>query len=95
MRPTLKFLHELSSAGIIGALLTHLVLLSVASATPVEYATLRRAIEVLTRWVLLPSLAVVLLSGLFAIAVHRPYHSTGWPWLKALTGIALFEGTLG
>lgn len=95
LRPTLKFLHELSSAGIIGALLAHLVLLTVATTTAMEYATLRRGIELLTRWVLLPSLAVVLISGLLAIAAHRPFHSAGWPWIKALTGIALFEGTLG
>jgi hypothetical protein len=95
-RRVLKILHEVSSSGIVGAIAAHLAVLSVASTTQMlEYAAVRRGIEVITQWVLLPSLAVVLVTGLLAIAVHRPFHSAGWAWLKLALGMAMFEGTLG
>jgi hypothetical protein len=37
---------------------------------------------------------LVLISGLLAIAATRAYMDQGWPWLKALTTVAMFEGTL-
>jgi hypothetical protein len=95
-RRVLKILHEISTSGVIGAIGAHLALLSVASTTQmIEYAVVRRGIEVITRWVLLPSLAVVLVTGLFAMAVHRPFHGAGWALLKLALGMTMFEGTLG
>ncbi|MFO0635353.1 MAG: hypothetical protein U0168_21100 [Nannocystaceae bacterium] len=42
----------------------------------------------------MPSLLVVLVSGLCAIAVHHPFHNAGWAWLKAATTLLVLEGTL-
>lgn len=44
---------------------------------------------------MLPSLGLVLATGLFAIALHPPYHSARWAWLKAATTLLILEGTLG
>jgi len=96
MKRLLKLLHELAGIGMTGALATHLILLLVlpTDASLADYATLRKAIVAIHNWLLFPSLALVLVSGLAAMAVHYPFTQARWVWAKALTGIALFEGTL-
>lgn len=59
-----------------------------------EYATMRHAILLISEWLLLPSLLVVLASGLFAMALHHPFHNAGWAWIKAATTVLILEGTL-
>jgi hypothetical protein len=39
-------------------------------------------------------MAVVVLSGLIALAATRAYLDAGWAWLKALLGLSVFEATL-
>lgn len=96
MRLLLKFLHEISGIGVIGSLAAYLVLVATANPDSVnEYAAVRHGIAMLCKWVLLPSLALVLISGLLAIAVTRPFMEARWVWVKALLGISMFEGTLG
>lgn len=47
----------------------------------------------------MPSLGLTLIAGLLAIAASPAFHNSGWAWLKAATGILLFEsgfvGVLG
>jgi len=96
MRRLIKFLHEIGTVGMMGALAAQLILVFRSRAMPpAPYAALRMSIETLTQWLLLPSLTLVLLSGLIAIAVHPPYHNAGWAWVKALLGVSVLEGTLG
>ncbi len=96
MKRLLKLLHELAGIGITGALACQLVLLARAPAdiTLPAYAALRQAIVAIHGWILLPSLALVLVSGLAAMALHYPFAQSRWVWAKAITGIGLLEGTL-
>ena len=91
----LKFVHLIASAGLIGALGVYLVLvLKAPGESAVEFAAIRNGIHIATRWVLMPSLLLVLVSGLLSIAAHRPFMNAGWVWVKAVLGISMFEGTL-
>lgn len=95
MRKTLKILHTLAACGLIGGVLAHMVLLAAAPQdTPQTYADVRQTIAALGNYVLLPSLGVVLVSGLLSMAVHKPYQEKWWAWIKAATGIGTFESVL-
>lgn len=95
MRKLLKLLHTLGACGLIGGLAGFMVLLAVAPQdTPQAVADARRALAALSSFVLIPSLAVTLISGVFSLSIHRPFHDMGWVWAKALLGLAMFEGTL-
>lgn len=93
----LKLLHTLGAVGLAGGLACYIVLLLVAP-SPIAidaYASSRGAIAAVCKWLVLPSLLLVLTSGLLAIAANRVYMNARWAWLKALLGLAMFEGTLG
>lgn len=96
VRRALKFLHEIATVGLMGALVAQLILAgSGAALSDSDHAVLRAAILLLSKWLLLPSLGLVLATGLFALAVHPPYHNARWAWLKAATTLLILEGTLG
>jgi hypothetical protein len=44
--------------------------------------------------VLLPSLAIALVTGLLSMAAHQPFQDMRWVWIKALLGLSMFESTL-
>lgn len=52
------------------------------------------AMAQIATWVFLPSMALTLLSGVLAIAATPAFHDAGWVWVKAATGILVFEGGL-
>lgn len=94
-RRFLKFLHEVGTAGLMGACAAQLVLSYAAEGKPpVELAAMRQAILLISEQVLLPSLVVVLCSGLLAWAFHRPYHGALWALIKVALTVLVFEGTL-
>ena len=94
-RRSLKALHEIAAFGSGGGLAACLVIgLTARIASPAEFAASREAIAAIARYVLLPSLAVVLVTGLLAIAATRAFHEAGWAWVKALLGLSVFEATL-
>jgi len=94
-RKSLKILHSLASCGLIGGLACYMILLVYAPQENAEaYADLRQGIAAISDYVLLPSLAVALITGFLSMAVHRPYQDRGWALLKAALGILMFKGTL-
>ncbi len=94
-RRSLKALHEIAAIGSGGALAACLVIgLTANTASPSDFAAARLAIAGIARYVLLPSLALVLVTGMLAIAATRAFHDAGWAWLKALLGLSVFEATL-
>lgn len=91
----LKALHQIGGIGLAGSLAACIVLVLTAPTDSLAgYAAVRQGIAAISQWLLVPSLAIVLVSGLLAIAANRAYHDAGWAWIKALLGIVMFEGTL-
>lgn len=90
----MKFLHTMGAIGTMGAMACLLVMLGVTPAPTslAGYALMRGAMGAVSTWVFLPSLGLVLVAGLLAIAVNRRYHDAGWAWIKLATGILVFEG---
>ena len=97
MRKALKFLHTLGRVGLLGTFMTLVIVLALLP-DPLQdihgYAALTELVDRLARWVLLPSLAITLVSGLLSIGAVTAFHSAGWAWLKLATGVVMFEGTL-
>jgi len=96
MRKTLKFFHTIGGIGLTGALVVQLLMLQNMPpvAELVAYATARGQMGLISQWVLFPSLAIVLVSGLLSMAWTDAFHSQGWVWMKLALGISVFEGTL-
>jgi hypothetical protein len=92
----MKLLHSLSSIGLTGGLATYMLVLWAGPdiSSLAEYSAMRTALAAVATWLLVPSMVVVLVSGLWAMAIHYPYHEAPWVWLKALSGILIFEATL-
>lgn len=96
MRRLMKFLHTASAIGLAGGLSAYMLALSAAPdiSSVAEYSALRNSLATVSTWLILPSMVVVLASGLLSIAVHRPFHNAIWAWIKAASGILIFEETL-
>jgi hypothetical protein len=95
MRQLMKFLHTVSSAGIVGGIVAYALILLYAPQSDVqEYADMRQTISAVCQYMIMPSLGISLITGLLAMAVHRPFQELRWVWVKALLGISMFEATL-
>ena len=96
MRHTLKFLHTMGSIGITGGLAAYmLVLVMLPQGAALEtQLVMRDGLALLSKWLILPSMLVVLLSGLLAIAANTAFLEAPWVWIKGLAGILVFETTL-
>lgn len=93
---TLKLAHVAGSTGFCAALLA---LLALHASLPEpgfteEFVMLRIAMGNVAKWLLLPSTALVVVTGLFSMAASDVYKNAGWVWLKLATGILVLEGTL-
>jgi hypothetical protein len=94
-RRSLKALHEIAALGLGGGLAACLIINLAFQGGPQEsFVAARVAFDAIARYLLIPSLATILLSGLLSIAATRALHDVGWAWVKALLGISLFEATL-
>ncbi len=90
-----KTVHDLASITFGGALVACIVLNQmVPRDTLAEFAAARALHAAIAQYLLVPSMAVVVLSGLLALAATRAYMGAGWAWLKALLGLGVFEATL-
>lgn len=96
MRKLLKFLHTMGGIGLTGALLVQLLMLQhMPDTAQLEaYVAARLQMGMVAQWVLFPSLAVVLVSGLLSMAWTDAFHGAGWVWMKLALGVSTFEGTL-
>lgn len=78
-----KMLHEVASIGFGGAPAACLVINHVADRSPLaQFAAARHAFEAIAKYVLPPSMAVVVISGLLAVMFTRAHMDAGWAWLK-------------
>ena len=73
-RRLLKILHTLGAVGTLGALAACIVVSARGAQEPLAaFAATRVAIAVIAKWLLVPSLGLVLTSGLLALIAHRAY----------------------
>ena len=59
-----------------------------------RFASIRLAMSNVASWLLLPSMALVVISGMLSMAASEVYKSAGWVWAKLATGVLILEGTL-
>lgn len=88
-----KFLHTLGSVGFAGGVASLLALYAfLPPPTDVAgYAQMRAAMLGVADWVYLPSLLIVLVSGLLAVALRPAFIHSGWVVVKVAFSILLFE----
>lgn len=90
-----KTVHDVASIAFGGALAACLVINMTGNpASPVEFQAGRQVFSAVAKYVLVPAMAVVVVSGLIALAATRGYRDAGWAWLKALLGMSVFVSTL-
>lgn len=96
MRRWVKFLHTMGAIGLMGAMAALIILvILLPDTTALEaYGNHRAIMGKIAEWLLLPSLAMVLVSGLWSMAITRAFLHAGWVWVKLATGILVFKGVM-
>jgi hypothetical protein len=95
LRLTAKAVHDIASIAFGGALAACLVINLIANrSSTVEFAASRQLFAAVAQYVLIPSMAVVVVSGLVAMMGTRGYQDAGWAWVKAVLGISVFVATV-
>ena len=95
-RRFLKLAHTLGAIGMAGGIAAFMLLLANGpepGATP-EYLALREGLYAISSKLVLPSMAVIFLSGVLSMAVHFPFQNALWVWLKLAGGFLIFESML-
>ena len=94
---TVKFLHTVTGLGLVGGLAAYmLVLWAGPDVTTIDaYAAMRASLAAVSKWLIMPSMLGVLVTGLLAMALHYSYMEAGWVWMKMLSGVLVFEASLG
>lgn len=92
-----KFMHTVTGLGLVGGLAAYMIVLwtgpEVDSLS--AYAALRESLAKVSKWLLIPSMLGALVTGLLAMMLHYPFLEKPWVWLKALSGVLVFEASLG
>ena len=96
LRQFVKILHTLSAIGYSGGLAAYLVVLISAPeiGSLEEHIVLRTTLAGVANWIIVPSMVVVLISGLLSMVVHYPFTEKLWVWIKAVSGLLIFEASL-
>jgi hypothetical protein len=94
LRLTAKALHDIAAIAFGGGLAACLVINLMANRmSPADFATSRQVFAAIAQYILIPSVAVVVVSGLIAMMATRGYQDAGWAWVKAVLGISLLVAT--
>jgi len=95
LRRAAKFLHEFASIGFGGGLAVCLLInLTAERSVPGEFMAARHVYASIAQYIVIPSMVIVVASGLIALAATRGFMDSGWAWVKALLGLSVFEATL-
>lgn len=89
-----KAVHDIASIAFGGALAACLVINLTTDVAAPGFLAARQVFAAIAQYVVVPSMAVVVLSGLLALAATRGYRDAGWAWMKAVLGISVFMATL-
>jgi hypothetical protein len=95
MLRVIKVLHTAGAPGLMGGLAAYVILIRVgAGQGPLGALAVRRCIDGLLTYLLLPSMVVVVVSGFLSMIVHRPYRDALWAGVKGVSGMGVLELTL-
>jgi len=96
MKKALKFIHTIGSIALVGGLLFLLLgwrALADSSDPDALYVYYSQT-DVAARWLILPGMISMLLSGMLSMMVGPGFYNAGWVWAKLALGLSVFEGTL-